>query len=301
MLAHPNVATKEDIVRTYDHEVRGGTIVRPFTGPEQDGPSDAAVLKPLGTWRHNRAVAISAGINPLLGKRDPYAMAVSAVDEAVRNAVAVGADPDRIAILDNFCWGNPTLPDRLGSLVRACQGCYDAAVAYGTPFISGKDSLNNEYNGTPIPGTLLISAIAIVPDMNDLRHRRPETRRKQALFARRDETGARRLPPARDLRTDGRRRACHAFGPAPSLSPPSPRNHWRGLVEACHDVSEGGIAVALAEMAIGGRLGVDAESARYPHLDATDALFSESNGRLILEVTPGTTKARCARSLPTLR
>ena len=165
MLAHPNVATTEEIVRTYDHEVRGGTIVRPFTGPQLDGPSDAAVLKPLGAWRHKQAVAISAGINPLLGKRDPYAMAVSAVDEAVRNAVAVGADPDRIAILDNFCWGNPTLPDRLGSLVRTCQGCYDAAVAYGAPFISGKDSLNNEYNGTPIPGTLLISAIAIVPDM----------------------------------------------------------------------------------------------------------------------------------------
>ncbi len=122
MLAHPNVASKEEIVRRYDHEVRGGTIVRPYTGPQLDGPSDAAVLKPLGTWRHKQAVAISAGINPLLGKHDPYAMAVSAIDEAVRNAVAVGADPDRIAILDNFCWGNPTLPDRLGSLVRDLPG-----------------------------------------------------------------------------------------------------------------------------------------------------------------------------------
>ena len=165
LLSIPTIASKERVVRRYDHEVRGGTVVRPFTGPQLDGPSDAAVLKPLGTWEHGQAFALSAGINPLLGKVDPYAMAVSAVDEAVRNAVAVGADPDRIAILDNFCWGNPTYPDRLGALVRACQGCYDAALAYRAPFISGKDSLYNEFNGKPIPGTLLISAIAIVPDM----------------------------------------------------------------------------------------------------------------------------------------
>ena len=159
------MASKERIVRTYDHEVRGGTLVRPFSGPHMDGPTDAAVLKPIGTWSHDRAFALSAGINPLLGKRDCYAMAVSAVDEAFRNAVAVGADPDRIALLDNFCWGNPTLPDRLGALVRACQGCFDAAIAYNAPFISGKDSLYNEFDGQPIPGTLLVSAIGIVPDM----------------------------------------------------------------------------------------------------------------------------------------
>jgi phosphoribosylformylglycinamidine synthase II len=166
MLAYPSVASKEAIVRTYDHEVRGGTVVRPFVGPALDGPADAAVLKPLGTEHHDRAFVLSNGVNPLLGRCDPYAMAVSAVDEAMRNAVAVGADPDRLAILDNFCWGNPTYPDRLGSLVRACQGCYDAALAYRTPFISGKDSLYNEFNGQPIPGTLLISAIGIVPDMH---------------------------------------------------------------------------------------------------------------------------------------
>ena len=96
-------------------------------------------------------------------------MAWAAIDEAIRNGVAVGADPDQMAILDNFCWGNPNLPDRLGALVRCSQGCYDAAVAFGTPYISGKDSLNNEYTGADgkkhaIPGTLLISAMGIVPD-----------------------------------------------------------------------------------------------------------------------------------------
>ncbi|MCB0092352.1 MAG: phosphoribosylformylglycinamidine synthase, partial [Caldilineaceae bacterium] len=104
LLAHPNVASKEEIIRQYDHEVRGGTLVRPLTGPQMDGPADAALLKPLGTWQHDKAFTLSVGINPLLGRRDPYAMAVSAVDEAFRNAVAVGADPTQIAILDNFCW-----------------------------------------------------------------------------------------------------------------------------------------------------------------------------------------------------
>ncbi|RMF01038.1 MAG: phosphoribosylformylglycinamidine synthase, partial [Chloroflexi bacterium] len=163
LLADPNVASKEAIIRTYDHEVRGGTVVKPLTGVKNHGPGDAAVLKPLGT-KTNTGVVVSNGINPWYGLLDPHAMAVSAVDEAVRNAVAVGADPDRLAILDNFCWGNPNLPDRLGGLVRAAKGCHDAALAFDLPYISGKDSLNNEYvdkdgRRTPIPGTLLISAV----------------------------------------------------------------------------------------------------------------------------------------------
>ncbi|MCB0073013.1 MAG: hypothetical protein KDE20_16195 [Caldilineaceae bacterium] len=119
LLSHPTIASKEAIVRTYDHEVRGGTLVRPFVGPALDGPGDAAVLKPLDTWDHDRAFALSNGINPLLGLVDPYAMAVSGVDEAVRNAVAVGGDPDRLSLLDNFCWGNPNLSGSAG-----CVGAY---------------------------------------------------------------------------------------------------------------------------------------------------------------------------------
>ncbi|MCC9076482.1 phosphoribosylformylglycinamidine synthase subunit PurL [Litorilinea aerophila] len=284
LLAHPTVASKEAIIRRYDHEVRGGTLVRPCTGPELDGPTDAAVLKPLGTWHHSRAFALSAGINPLLGRRDPYAMAVSAVDEAVRNAVAVGADPDYIAILDNFCWGNPTLPDRLGGLVRACQGCYDAALAYRAPFISGKDSLYNEFNGQPIPGTLLISAIALVPDMHhtvtsDLKapgnrlylvgETRPELG-GSLLYALLGQEGG--TPPGLLADPLPRYRALH-------------RAIRQGLVQACHDLSEGGLAVALAEMAIAGRLGA---AITLPTDDLADSgwLFSESNGRLLVEVAP---------------
>ena len=294
MLSFPSVASKEPIVRTYDHEVRGGTLVRPFTGPQMDGPADAAVLKPMGTWGHQKAIALSAGVNPLLGKRDPYAMAVSAVDEAFRNAVAVGADPDRIALLDNFCWGNPTLPDRLGSLVRACQGCYDAALAYNAPFISGKDSLYNEFDGQPIPGTLLISAIGIVPDMRAActSHLKSPGNILFLLGESRAELGGSLLHHL--LGVDG--------GEPPSM-PEQPLKSLRtlhaavraGLVRSCHDLSEGGLALALAEMCIGGRLGatIDIQPIRTPNCAfcATTALFGESNGRLLLEVEPANVDA----------
>ena len=116
-----------------------------------------------------RGLAVGCGINPRYGKLDPYAMAACVIDEAIRNCVAVGADPERIALLDNFCWGNTERPETLGSLVLAAQACHDLALAYGTPFISGKDSLNNEYThegrSLAIPPTLLISAIGQVPDV----------------------------------------------------------------------------------------------------------------------------------------
>ena len=248
------------------------------------GPNDAAVLKPLLTWEHDRAFALSNGINPLLGRRDPYYMALNVVDEAVRNAVAVGADPDRLALLDNFCWGNPTLPDRLGSLVRACRGCYDAALTFAAPYISGKDSLYNEFNGEPIPGTLLISAIAVVPDM----HRcvtAPLKAPGNLLYLvgdTRNELGGSLLYHAYDL----------VGGDPPILPDDAPIRYRRlhqaiqdGLVAACHDLSDGGLAVAAAEMALGGRLGVDLDL-HSNGLSAHAVLFAESNSRLLVEVAP---------------
>ena len=287
LLAHPNVASKEDVIRRYDHEVRGGTLVRPLTGPQMDGPSDAAVLKPLGTWHHNKAFSLSVAINPLIGMRDPYAMAVSAIDEAFRNLVAVGTDPDQVAILDNFCWGNPTLPDRLGALVRTCQGCYDGAIAYKAPFISGKDSLYNEFNGKPIPGTLLISAIGIVPDMNHCvtAHLKTPGNQLYLLGETKAELGGSLLY----------HQLGHRGGTAPAM-PAEPLQRYRllhnaiqqALVVTCHDLSEGGLAVALAEMCLAGRLGaqIDIAGLSSDTLTAQEALFSESNGRLLLEVRP---------------
>ncbi len=287
LLGLPSLASKEGIVRRYDHEVRGGTLVRPFTGPQMDGPNDAAVLKPLGSWQHAGAFALSVGIQPQIGRIDPYAMALAAVDEAVRNLVAVGADPDRVAILDNFCWGNPTLPDRLGSLVRACQGCYDAAMAYAAPFISGKDSLYNEFNGRPIPGTLLISALALLPDMARCvtAHLKAAGNRLYLLGETAATMGASAYYTL--MLAEG--------GDAPSL-PAEPLARYRalhaamrqGLVASAHDLSEGGLAVALAEMALAGRLGatVEIEGVGVGEMGADVRLFSETLGRLLLEVTP---------------
>ncbi|MEZ6043455.1 MAG: phosphoribosylformylglycinamidine synthase subunit PurL [Planctomycetaceae bacterium] len=172
ILGSLNVASKEWIIRQYDHEVQAGSVVKPLVGINNDGPSDAAVVRPDLTSK--RGLVVSCGINPHLGDQDPYWMAASAIDEAVRNCVAVGADPDRIAILDNFCWGNTERAETLGTLVRAAVGCQDIAIAYGTPFVSGKDSLNNEFSyedstGTrrtvAIPSTLLITALGQVDDV----------------------------------------------------------------------------------------------------------------------------------------
>src|SRR5439155_7817064 len=172
ILGSINVCSKEWVIRQYDHEVQAGSVVKPLVGVASDGPSDAAVVRP--NLQSKRGLVIACGMNPRFGDLDPYWMAASAIDEAVRNCVAVGADPRRIAILDNFCWGNTDRPGQLGSLVRAALACHDLAIALGTPFISGKDSLNNEYrfedssgqrHTIVIPPTLLISAIGQIADV----------------------------------------------------------------------------------------------------------------------------------------
>lgn len=299
ILAHPNIRSKEDVVRRYDHEVQGATLVKPFVGQHCSGPSDAAVVRPLelagGGAAHGQAgIALGCGFNPSYGAIDPYAMAVSAVDEAVRNVVAVGADPHRIAILDNFCWGNPTLPDRMGGLVRACKGCYDAAVHYGVPFISGKDSLNNEYTDTTtgqqvsIPPSLLISSLGYVPDVQHVctMDLKAAGSHLYLIGETRDELGG-----SYHYRLLG-----YVGNVAPGLAERGPDEAGalhtairQGLVLSCHDLSEGGLAVAAAEMMIAGRLGVElcleamSRHAGVP-LREDCLLFSESNGRYLVEV-----------------
>ena len=281
LLSHPTVASKEAIVRTYDHEVRGGTVGRPFVGVRADGPGDGAVLKPLGTWRHDMAVALAVGINPRIGRLDPWAMAMHAIDEAVRNLVAVGADPGRVALLDNFCWGDPTKPDRLGSLVRAVEGCLEGARRYRMPFISGKDSLFNEFAGEAIPGTLLISALGLVPDL----HRTlgsALTRAGHDLWLVGEPSERLGGSLVDDLLGVGDRLV------PPAVEDPLPRYlavHRliaEGSVTAAHDVSDGGAAAAIAEMAVGGRLGV-AATVPAPGESLVVALTNEAPGRILLE------------------
>jgi phosphoribosylformylglycinamidine synthase II/phosphoribosylformylglycinamidine synthase I len=290
LLAHPTIRSKEETVRRYDHEVQGATAVRPLVGSANHGPSDAAVLVPLDTQANGstRAAALSNGICPQYTDFDPYAMAWAAVDEAMRNLVAVGADPDQVALVDNFCWGNPKLPDRLGTLVRCTQGCYDAALAYNAPFISGKDSLNNEYTAADgqrhaIPGTLIISALGIVPDVrrtitSDLKN---SGNLLYLVGETRDEFGGSHYSLIHGI----------SGGTVPQPVPNAlatmralHRSISAGLVQSCHDCSEGGFAVTLAEMCIGGQIGAHIEIG--PEFNAATLLYAESLSRFVVEVRP---------------
>ncbi len=287
LLSHPAIASKESVVRRYDHEVQGATVLRPYDGPCGDAPSDACVLKPRET-KDNRGIALSNGFNPGLGKLDPYLMAISVLDESVRNAVAAGADPDRIAVLDNFCWGDPLVPTTMWALLEAARGCHDGAIALGTPFISGKDSFNNEYldpegGRVSIPPSLLVSAIGIVPDIaavpgSDLK------RPGDPLYL------AGSFHPvfgasvyAELFGSPGEEQAAlpGAPGKAREVYRAVHRAIRTGCVLAAHDLSEGGLAVAVAEMCLGGRIGARL-GAELPF--TTAALFGETNGCIVLEI-----------------
>jgi len=285
LLSHPNIASKEDIIRRYDHEVGAATVVKPLAG--NGGPSDAAVLQPTGS---RQGVVIAHGINSLYGQIDPHAMAMLAVDEALRNLVAVGGSIDRTALLDNFCWGDVDDPEELGALVRATQGCRDAALAYGAPFICGKDSLRNTSEDGAgrhsIPRTLLISAMGVIPNA-----RRTATMDLKAagnnlylLGLTKDELGASHYLSL--LGVSG--------GAVPCVRPRETKRVMRrltraireGLVRSCHDVSEGGLAVAAAEMVLAGGLGLEMNLDGVPG-DASSLeslLFAESPGRFLVEV-----------------
>jgi phosphoribosylformylglycinamidine synthase II len=283
LLAHPNIASKERVIRRYDHEIRGATVVRPLVGAAHDGHADGVVLAEPGD-RHG--IALGIGVNPWFGLADPEHMAHSVVDEAIRNVVAVGADPDMIVLLDNFSWGDPRRPTTLGELAMAVQGCCDAAHTYSSPFVSGKDSLNNEYLGSDgqrhaVPPTLVITAMAHVPDAD--RTVTPDLRHAGNALVQVGETKVEFAGSHFEKihgPTDG-------VVPAPVEDPLARyralhRAILDGLVQSCHDLSEGGLAVAVAEMAIAGRLGARLHT--LPHADPTTALFSESNGRFICEI-----------------
>jgi len=287
-----NVCSKHWIVRQYDHEVQGTSVVKPFVGPNENGPGDAAVITPV--YGSTLGLAVANGINPKYSDIDPYAMAACAIDEALRNVVAVGGDPARTAILDNFCWGNCAKPDRLGGLVRAAKACHDLALAYGTPFISGKDSLNNEYqtaDGTiAIPGTLLVSAIAIVPDAakcvtSDLKE---AGNILYLVGLTKDELGGSHYFALQDA--IGNRVPQPDPTTAPRVLAAMHEAIRQGTVRACHDLSEGGLAVAAAEMAFAGDLGARIVLSKVQRSDDVtrddQILFSESTTRFLVEVHP---------------
>ncbi len=295
ILGSLNVCSKEWVIRQYDHEVQAGSVIKPLVGVENDGPSDAAVLRP--DLASHRGLVIACGMNPRYGEFDTYWMAASAIDEAIRNCIAVGANPRRIAILDNFCWGNTDRPEVLGSLVRAALGCHDCALAYQTPFISGKDSLNNEFSYQDatgceheviIPPSLLISALGQIDDVG----RAVTMDLKQAgnrLFlvgATANELGGSHFSLINNLSGGDVPRV--DFERAPKIFSLVHESIRLGLLRSCHDLSEGGLAAAVAEMAFAGARGVHLELKPLAKINGIDddavLLFSESNTRLLLEV-----------------
>lgn len=268
-----NTASKEWVVRQYDHEVQGRSVIKPLAGP-CSGPSDAAVIRP----RYERAegVAVGCGLCLEWGDRDPYWMAILGVDEALRNVICVGADPEHTAILDNFCWPKVDSPESLGALVRACKGATDAAMAYGLPFISGKDSLNNEFvmseteakrtglsTRIAIPYTLLISAMSVVRNVS------------RCVSMDLKQEGDVLVVASAPVTQVGLDKASTLHGRVSKLI-------TQGKVRAAHDVSEGGLAVAVAEMCIASNLGVSfkVNSHDYPH-----DLFADVPTTYVLEMS----------------
>jgi len=284
LLAHPNIASKRWIIRQYDHEVQGNSVVKPLVGPDGEGPSDAAVILPVAG--SNRGLAIANGLATGL-RADPHVMTLAAIDECVRNLVCVGADPSRIALLDNFCWPGCTDPERLGGLVRAAEACYEGAMAYRAPFISGKDSLNNQFTTIDgrtieIPPTLLISGIGIVPDV--MRCVTMDAKKAGSLLVLAGApTGGALGGSHYEMLFGAPADRAHMPGVDPTLGARIARGVAdliaAGHVLAAHDCSDGGLLVAAAEMAMAGRLGLDLT------LDGLDC-FSEEPSRYLLEIAP---------------
>lgn len=290
LLSRYDICSKESVIRRYDHEVQGGSVLKPLCGILNDGPSDAAIVKPV--LDSKKAVIVSNGINFRYGFIDPYWMAASCIDEALRQIISVGGSLKEVAILDNFCWGNPDKPDRLGGLVRASFGCYDAAKGFQVPFISGKDSLYNEYTAfgksLSIPGTILISAISVMDDAGKAvsMYFKNQDNLIYVLGDTYDELGGSHyyglskavgnsVPRVRVTRA---RKLFNALSKATD----------KKLVKSAHDCSEGGLGVALAEMSFAAGLGAEIFLSHAPYLSDNKrndfVLFSESNSRFVVEV-----------------
>jgi phosphoribosylformylglycinamidine synthase len=289
LMGRPNIASKEWVIRQYDHEVQAGSIVKPLVGVNHDGPSDAAVVAPRPG--EDRGVAVACGLNTNYCDVDAYHSTAANMEEALRNLVCVGAPIDKVAILDNFSWAKCTDPAVFGALVRACQACYDYAMYYGTPFISGKDSLSNEftYQGKviKIPHTLLITAMTVMPDVKKsitMDVKRPGDVVVIVGLTRNELGGSEYLGLIN--KTGGIIPKVDLALSKPVLTAVASLTA-AGLVSAAHDCSEGGLGVSLAEMAFSGGFGMEIDANAIPRDGVTTldrALFSESQSRIVVTV-----------------
>ncbi len=291
LLGDFSIVSREPIIREYDHEVQGNTVLKPLAGASGDAPQDGSVIKVDGS---DQLVALACALLPEWGKTDPHAMGRACVDECVRQLVAMGANPQRIAILDNFCVGNPDNEKELGALVECTKGLAEAALAYGAPFVSGKDSFYNYFitdeGPVSIPVTLLVSGFGVV---EDAKHVIGSSLRKvgsKICVLGKTTPGLRGSVFAKYTQGAG-------LNGAPTWSETTAWSNYakyhelvkQGAILATHDLSEGGLAVALAEMAFSGKAGLKIELENLPAArDCTVAelLFGETPGRLLIEVAP---------------
>ena len=299
VLGRWNVCSKEYVVRQYDHEVQGVSVVKPLTGKKNDGPSDAGVVRP--DFGNFNGVVISHGICPKYSRFDAYHMAACAIDEAIRNNIASGGTLKQMALLDNFCWSDPVASERnpegeykLAQLVRTNKALFDLTTFFGTPLISGKDSMKNDYMFKDIkisvPQTLLVSAISVIGDVRkavtmDVKEEGdvlivvgrtyPELGGSEYL-ALNDCAG--NIPPR--VRPTAAKKTYLAMEKAIAA----------GIIRSCHDISDGGLACALAETSFAGGLGIEADLKEVPCRSVYRddfLLFSESASRFVMTVKPG--------------
>jgi phosphoribosylformylglycinamidine synthase len=284
LLATQNIANKEWVIRTYDHEVRGSTVVKPLQGRigcETHG--DASVIKPLED--SYKGMALSCDVNPTYLAIDPYWGACSAIDETCRNLVSVGGKPHSFADCLNF--GNPENPVQLGDFQEAARGLGDCAKALGVPYVSGNVSFYNESLSGGVPPTPTILGVGLVDDIRrcvttDLKK---EGNSIYLVGETRSELGG---SAYLDL--------------VKGTSPDVPKVDFiilknsidsmlaameAGLISACHDIADGGLGVAISEMCIGGDVGTTIDLTGIADLRSDIKLFSESNTRWLAEVPNG--------------
>ncbi len=305
----PNIRSHEHLIRRYDHEVKGATLVKPFTGSSEKGfsaPSDAGVIwmKPHGGDADN-AIAIACGICPKVSEYDSYLMAEYALDEAVRNAVCVGANPDEMVLVDNFCWPDPIEsprnPDallKLSHLVRASKALYDLSISYGMPFVSGKDSMKNDFIGVTaenekvkisVPPTLLVTAMGKVPGLKTITTSEVKSADAYIYLIGEKHLNLKSAFELSELYEDYK-----IEYPLPYINGKKQLDLYRtfhksmreGLIASSHDVSDGGVLISLAEKMMGTPYGMQIELSGMKKHELTGFFFNEGAGRFVVTVNP---------------
>jgi phosphoribosylformylglycinamidine synthase II len=282
------VCSREPIIREYDHEVQGNTVLKPLAGAGGDAPQDASVVRIDGS---DQLMAMGLALLPEWGKYDPRAMGAATVDECVRSLVASGANPERIALLDNFCVGNPDNSRELGMLVETCKGIAGVAEAYGAPFVSGKDSFYNyfetEEGEVTIPTTCLISGMGIIEKQAHVTGASIRKAGSVLVIVGCSGSGMGGSVYARQKGV--------VDGQVPGFDPALAHESYRkfhqavneGLILAAHDLSEGGLAVAAAEMGFSLNAGLEIDLDALPAEGSPGIvalLFGESPARILMEV-----------------